>query len=103
MKVLITGGRDFCEQRDGADHMDERRALAFALDFVDPSELIVSHSETGASRWARIWAARRGVLSTMVGSIEAGVSIGAEYAVCFQIGAEQCRKHGMDCYEVRIK
>lgn len=83
--------------------MDERRALAFALDFVSPTELITSNSETGAARWASIWAERRGINSVMVGSIEAGISIGAEYAVCFQIGAEHCRARGMDTYEVKLK
>lgn len=60
MILLITGGRDFCEVRDGADHMTERRALGFALDFIAPSSVIVGDA-TGADRWAKIWADKRGV------------------------------------------
>ena len=59
--ALITGGRDFCEQRPGADHMGERRALGFALDFVRPNAVHALENETGPAGLARIWCERRGV------------------------------------------
>ena len=62
--LLITGGRTFCEKRPGADHMSERIALGFALDYIAPSSVIVGDAD-GADRWAKIWADKRGVsLST---------------------------------------
>lgn len=103
MRVLITGGRDFCEVRDGVDYMDERRALGFALDFVNPSEIIVSKSETGTSRWARIWADKRGVNAIIVGSIQSAIDLSPKYGVCFGTGGEQCRSMGLDVYEVDVK
>lgn len=65
MILLVTGGRDFCEQRDGADHMGERMALGWALDWLSPSRVIVGDA-TGADRWAVIWCERRGVEFTRV-------------------------------------
>lgn len=64
MILLITGGRAFCEKRPGADHMSERIALGFALDYINPSSVIVGDAD-GADRWAKIWCDKRGVpLST---------------------------------------
>lgn len=103
MRVLITGGRDFCEVRDGADHMDERRALGFALDFVKPSEIIVNTTETGAARWARIWADKRNVSTITAPDFKGAVALNPDYAVCFKIGAKQCHEAGIDCYEVGMK
>lgn len=59
--ALITGGRDFCEIRPGADHMGERRALGFALDWVKPSAVMAMDGEDGPSRLAQIWCERRDV------------------------------------------
>lgn len=102
MKTLITGSHEFCEQRDGADHMDERRALAFALDFVQPSEVVIGSTDKGTARWARIWADKRGVTVTVAGDFKAALALKPEYAVCFGIGADHCRKHGIDVYEVSV-
>lgn len=71
MILLITGGRDFCESvttagipRERDIYMSERVALGFALDYIAPSSVIVGDA-TGADRWAKIWADKRGVpLST---------------------------------------
>ena len=60
MILLVTGGRSFCEKRPGADHMSERIALGFALDYIKPSSVIVGDAG-GADRWAKIWCDRRGV------------------------------------------
>lgn len=103
MRVLITGGRDFCEVRDGEDHMNERRALGFALDFIKPKEIIVNTAETGASRWTRIWAKKRNVSTITASDFNGAVALKPDYAVCFKIGAKQCREAGIDCYEVRMK
>lgn len=103
MRVLVTGSREFCEQRDGFDFMDERRALAFALDFAQPKEIIVSTADSGASRWAKIWAEKRSVSIITIPDFNSAVALKPEYAVCFGIGAKQCREHGIDCYEVRMK
>lgn len=103
MKTLITGSHDFCEQRDGADHMDERRALAFALDFVQPSEVVIGSTDKGTARWARIWADKRGVTVTVAADFKAALVLKPEYAVCFGIGAGHCRKHGIDVYEVTLR
>lgn len=103
MKTLITGSHDFCEQRDGADHIDERRALAFALDFVQPSEVIIGNTDKGTARWARIWADKRGVIVRTCANFNEALALKPEYAVCFGIGADHCRKHGIDVYEVTLK
>lgn len=103
MRVLITGGRDFCEVRDGADHMDERRALAFALDFVQPSEVVIGSGETGTPRWSRIWADKRNVTVTVAADFKTAVDMKPEYAVCFGTGADHCRARGIEVYEVRMK
>jgi hypothetical protein len=63
MILLVTGGRDFCEARDGADHMNERRALGWALDYIKPDRVMHGDCPTGADRWAQIWCERRGVPS----------------------------------------
>lgn len=121
MRVLITGGRDFCEVRDGADHMDERRALGFALDFVNPSSVVVGDA-TGADRWAKIWCDRRGIPYKVhcadwnkhqkrAGPIRNQTMVDAQpdYAVVFPGGRgtkdchDRCREAGIDCYEVRMK
>lgn len=60
MIVLATGGRGFCEIRNGADHMNERRVLGLAMDFLNPSSVIVGDA-SGADRWVKIWCRRRGV------------------------------------------
>lgn len=60
MILLVTGGRDFCEQRDGADHMGERMSLGWALDWIGPTKVIVGDAK-GADRWAAIWCEKRGV------------------------------------------
>lgn len=122
MKTLITGGREFCEQREGADHMDERRALGFALDFVKPTSVIVGCCPTGADRWAKIWCDRRGIPykeyradwdkhQKRAGPIrnQTMVDAGPDYAVVFPGGRgtkdchDRCKQAGIDCYEVRIK
>lgn len=59
--LLVTGGRDFCEIRDGADHMGERMALGWVMDWIGPSRVVVGSETTGADRWARIWCERRSV------------------------------------------
>lgn len=59
--ALVTGGRDFCKQRPGADHMGERRALGFALDWVKPTAVMAMAGEDGPLRLAQIWCERRGV------------------------------------------
>lgn len=83
--------------------MDERRALAFALDFVQPSEVIVGPSDKGTARWARIWADKRNVTVTVAPDFKAAVGMKPEYAVCFGIGADHCRARGIDTYEVTLK
>ena len=121
MKVaLITGGRDFCEQRPGADHMGERRALGFALDWVKPSRVIVGDAN-GADRWAVIWCERRGVPYHVEradwsrggrGGPERNqrmVDMRPDVAVRFPGGrgtadcAARCEKAGIDVFEVGIK
>jgi hypothetical protein len=70
MILLVTGGRDFCESvttdgkpRERDLYMDERRALAFSLDYIAPSAVIVGDA-SGADRWAKIWCDKRGVKFT---------------------------------------
>lgn len=65
--LLVTAGRDFCEAvttkgepRDRDLYMDERRALGFALDWINPSRVIVGDA-SGGDRWAVIWCERRGI------------------------------------------
>jgi len=63
MILLITGSRTFCEATPGRErdeYMAERVALGFALDMIGPAS-IVAAGDMGATRWARIWAERRGV------------------------------------------
>ena len=59
--ALVTGGRDFCEIRPGADHMGERRALGFALDWVKPTAVHALEAESGPARIAKIYTERRGI------------------------------------------
>lgn len=127
MKVLITGGRDFCEAettdgkpRDREIYMSERRALGFALDFVNPTSLVVGDA-TGADRWAKIWCERRSIpFKTYyadwkkhlkrAGPIrnQTMVDGGPDYAVVFPGGRgtkdchERVKSAGIDCYEVRL-
>lgn len=65
MILLVTGGRDFCESHTAAGEprdgfMDERRALGFVLDYINPASVIVGDA-SGADRWAKIWCGRRSV------------------------------------------
>lgn len=82
--------------------MDERRALAFALDFVQPSEVVIGSGETGTPRWAKIWADKRNVTVTVVADFNAALAMQPEYVVCFNEGAEHCRARGIDTYEVAL-
>lgn len=119
--ALVTGGRDFCEQRPGADHMGERRALGFALDWVNPSRVIVGDAN-GADRWAVIWCKRRGVEFTKFTADwdKLGKAAGPErnqrmvdmrpdVAIMFPGGrgtadcAARCEKAGIDVMEVSVK
>lgn len=83
--------------------MDERRALGFALDFVQPSEVVIGSGETGTPRWSRIWADKRNVTVTVADDFKSALAMQPEYAVCFGTGAEHCRARGIDCYEVGMK
>lgn len=118
--ALVTGGRDFCEIRPSADHMGERRALGFALDWVKPSRVVVGDAN-GADRWAVIWCERRGVPYHVEradwsrggrGGPERNqrmVDMRPDVAVRFPGGrgtadcAARCEKAGIDVFEVGIK
>ena len=82
MILLITGSRTFCEaapDKPRDDYMAERMALGFALDMIGPTA-IVAPGDTGATRWARIWAERRGVDVT-AGRADATVVFGPEVGI----------------------
>lgn len=97
MILLVTGGRDFCESvtsegqpRDRDLYMPERVALGWSLDALKPSGLIVGDA-TGADRWAKIWADKRGVpLSTA----------SPDYAIMFPGGR---RPSSVDVYEASVR
>lgn len=82
--AVVTGGRGFCETHDSGgrpiegktaeDARGERLALAFALDFINPSK-VIEGGQHGADRWSRIWCERRGVPFE---TVEADWSIGAK-------------------------
>lgn len=99
--ALVTGGRDFCEIRPGADHMGERRALGFALDWVKPSAVIAMAGEDGPSRMSQIWCERRGV------EFSAEVLQQPEIVIAFpgasQRAIDRANELGIDIYEVGIK
>lgn len=96
MILLVTGGRDFCESvtsdgqpRDRDAFMPERVALGWSLDYIKPDGVIVGDA-TGADRWAKIWADKRGVpLSTAR----------PDYAVVFPGGRVP---NGLEFYEVNM-
>lgn len=98
---MVTGGRDFCEVRPGADHMGERRALGFALDWVKPSAVMAMAGEDGTSRLARIWCDRRGV------EFSAEVRQQPEIVIAFPGASEtalrRARELEIDIFEVSVK
>lgn len=67
-RLIVTGGRNWCEQRDIKgdeiktldEALDERRALGWVLDAIAPA-VIIHGGARGADRWVGIWAAKRGV------------------------------------------
>lgn len=98
--ALITGGRDFCEQRPGADHMGERRALGFALDWVKPTTVHALEAEYGPARIAKIYTERRGIAF----SVE---RVKPDAVVAFAGASEavlrRARELEIDVFEVGIK
>lgn len=99
--ALVTGGRDFCEIRPGADHMGERRALGFALDWVKPSAVMAMAGEDGPSRLAQIWCERRGV------EFSAKVRQQPEIVIAFPGASDaalrRARELEIDVFEVSVK
>lgn len=67
-RLIVTGGRTFCETHDVtgkeikplSEALDERRALAWALDTIGPV-CVINGGAHGADRWVKIWADKRGV------------------------------------------
>lgn len=98
---LVTGGRDFCEIRPGADHMGERQALGFALDWVKPTAVMAMAGEDGPSRLAQIWCERRGV------GFSAEVRQQPEIVIAFPGASEaalrRARELEIDIFEVSVK
>lgn len=99
--ALVTGGRDFCEQRPGADHMGERRALGFALDWVRPTAVMSMAGEGGPSRLSKIWCERRGV------EFSAEVRQQPEIVIAFPGASDaalrRARELEIDVFEVVVK
>lgn len=123
MILLATGGRTFCESTEGKsrdDYMAERSALGFALDFIQPTGVIVGDAN-GADRWVGIWADKRGVpCEVFAADWSTGKRAGPERnqrmvnrrpdaAVRFPGGngtadcARRCENAGIDVYEVSVK
>lgn len=98
--ALITGGRSFCEPRPGADHLGERRALGFALDWVKPSAVMAMAGEDGPSRLAGIWCERRGV--EFSGDVRAQPEIVVAFPGASQRAIDRANELGIDIYEVRL-
>lgn len=98
--ALVTGGRSFCEQRPGADHMGERRALGFALDWVKPTTIHALKAESGPARIAKIYTERRGIAFSFE-------RVKPDVVVSFDGASEavlrRARELEIDVFEVEIK
>ena len=98
--ALVTGGRDFCEQRPGADHMGERRALGFALDWVRPTTVHALEAEIGPARIAKIYTERRGIAFSVERSVPDCL---VAFPGASQRAIDRANELGIDIYEVGIK